>query len=270
MATLKQRLHRKNSSGTYDTIHLETGADCITGTLGIAHGGTGNTTGLAASATKLATARTIRTNLASTSTASFNGTANITPGITGTLGIANGGTGVTSISALKSALDIGEYNRFKLISTKSVTAEANGAFGDIVVNLNTEYAIRILIVSICNIYGYSTRFNPFSIYDEIKANNYFTRSNWNSFMCGIGLASSPSTELQQAFNCTGIGIIDNYTYKRVYYENGALDSTSSKNITLTTKFKAYADGEWSSNGPRLTLYKTSTITQKIYAEIIDV
>ena len=44
MATLKQRLHRKNSSGTYDTIHLETGADCITGTLGIAHGGTGVTT----------------------------------------------------------------------------------------------------------------------------------------------------------------------------------------------------------------------------------
>ena len=44
MATLKQRLHRKNSSGTYDTIHLETGADCITGTLGVAHGGTGATT----------------------------------------------------------------------------------------------------------------------------------------------------------------------------------------------------------------------------------
>lgn len=44
MATLKQRLHRKNSSGTYDTIHLETSADCITGTLGIANGGTGATT----------------------------------------------------------------------------------------------------------------------------------------------------------------------------------------------------------------------------------
>ena len=41
MATLKQRLHRKNSSGTYDTIHLETSADLIVGTLGIAHGGTG-------------------------------------------------------------------------------------------------------------------------------------------------------------------------------------------------------------------------------------
>lgn len=47
-------------------------------------------------ATKLQTARTIRTNLASTSAASFNGTANVTPGVTGTLPIANGGTGGTT------------------------------------------------------------------------------------------------------------------------------------------------------------------------------
>ena len=49
--------------------------------------------GTAASATKLATARTIRTNLSSTKAASFNGTANITPGVTGVLPVANGGTG---------------------------------------------------------------------------------------------------------------------------------------------------------------------------------
>ena len=53
-------------------------------------------TGNAATATKLATARTIRTNLASTSTASFDGSGNITPGVTGTLPIANGGTGKTT------------------------------------------------------------------------------------------------------------------------------------------------------------------------------
>lgn len=55
--------------------------------------------GNAGTATKLATARTIRTNLASTSTASFDGSANITPGVTGTLPLANGGTGATSASA---------------------------------------------------------------------------------------------------------------------------------------------------------------------------
>lgn len=51
--------------------------------------------GNASTATKLQTARTVRTNLASTSTASFDGSANITPGVTGTLPIGNGGTGAT-------------------------------------------------------------------------------------------------------------------------------------------------------------------------------
>ena len=44
MATLKRRLYRKNSSGTYDIVHLETDASIITGTLPISHGGTGRTT----------------------------------------------------------------------------------------------------------------------------------------------------------------------------------------------------------------------------------
>ena len=55
--------------------------------------------GNAGSATKLATARSIRTNLASTTAASFNGTADITPGITGTLPISHGGTGATTAMA---------------------------------------------------------------------------------------------------------------------------------------------------------------------------
>ena len=48
-----------------------------------------------ASATKLETARAIRTNLASTAAASFDGSENITPGVTGVLLAANGGTGLT-------------------------------------------------------------------------------------------------------------------------------------------------------------------------------
>lgn len=55
--------------------------------------------GNAGTATKLETARTIRTNLASTSTASFDGSANVTPGVTGTLPAANGGTGKASWTA---------------------------------------------------------------------------------------------------------------------------------------------------------------------------
>lgn len=63
-----------------------------------------DTTGNAATSTKLSTARTVQTNLASTSTASFDGSANITPGVTGTLPIANGGSGQTTAAAAITAL----------------------------------------------------------------------------------------------------------------------------------------------------------------------
>lgn len=59
-----------------------------------------------ASATKLATARTIRTNLGSTSTASFDGSGNVTPGVTGTLPIIHGGTGATTAGTARTALGI--------------------------------------------------------------------------------------------------------------------------------------------------------------------
>ena len=66
--------------------------DGASGTWGINIGGN------AATANKLATARTIQTNLGSTSSSSFNGTENITPGVTGTLAVANGGTGASTAS----------------------------------------------------------------------------------------------------------------------------------------------------------------------------
>ena len=97
MATLKQRLHRKNSSGTYDTIHLETGADCITGTLAITNGGTGATT-----------AANARTNLGAAASSHNHSAGQIT---SGTLPVTRGGTGVTSIDALKSALGIDDSSQ---------------------------------------------------------------------------------------------------------------------------------------------------------------
>ena len=61
--------------------------------------------GNAGTATKLASARTIRTNLEPTSAASFDGTAYITPGVTGTLLISNGGTGATTTAAARANLE---------------------------------------------------------------------------------------------------------------------------------------------------------------------
>lgn len=60
--------------------------------------------GTAAAAKKLETARAICTNLASTSNASFDGTANVAPGVSGTLPIANGGTGATTAAAARTKL----------------------------------------------------------------------------------------------------------------------------------------------------------------------
>lgn len=76
-----------------------------------------STTGTAASATKLATARTIQTNLGSTSSASFNGTANVTPGVTGTLGVANGGTGLATLPSGQVLVG----NGTSAITTRSIT-----------------------------------------------------------------------------------------------------------------------------------------------------
>lgn len=72
----------------------------LTTALSIAQGGTGNTAGRAATATKLDVPRGIRTNLASTSAVNFDGSSDVTPGVTGVLPIANGGTGQSNVAYL--------------------------------------------------------------------------------------------------------------------------------------------------------------------------
>lgn len=73
----------------------------VTGILPVAHGGTGNGTGNAPSAAKLATARNIRTDLGSENNASFDGSANAAPGVTGILPLGHGGTGATDAGGAK-------------------------------------------------------------------------------------------------------------------------------------------------------------------------
>ncbi len=141
MATLKQRLHRKNASGTYDVVHLETSADLVLmtdgktklsdkiSTMDTTIAGKLASTGTATKATKLATARTVRTNLASTATASFDGSANITPGVTGILPVGNGGTGVNSLAALKTALGVGTGGSSGIIGNADYSDIITGSIG---------------------------------------------------------------------------------------------------------------------------------------------
>lgn len=108
------KLLDSNNYTNYTVTKTGSGAS---GTWGI------NITGNAGTATKLQTARTIRTNLSSTSTASFNGTANITPGITGTLAISHGGTGATTASGACNNLGAVTISTSQTITgTKTFTA----------------------------------------------------------------------------------------------------------------------------------------------------
>ena len=60
------------------------------------YAGSNSAGGVANSATKLATPRSIQVNLGSNSAVNFDGTTNVTPGVKGTLGTANGGLGNTT------------------------------------------------------------------------------------------------------------------------------------------------------------------------------
>lgn len=80
-------------------------------------GSSGSCTGNAATATKLAAARTILVNLGATSAASFDGSANATPGVSGTLPVARGGTGRTD----------GKAAALAAARTISLTGDATGS-----------------------------------------------------------------------------------------------------------------------------------------------
>ncbi|MEG3135661.1 pyocin knob domain-containing protein [Rouxiella sp. T17] len=108
-------------AGSNSSITALTG---LTTALSISQGGTGNTTGLAASSTKLATARTFVTNLGSTTAGSFNGTANITQGVTGTLPVANGGTGATTAATARGNLGIGSAGVYTAVGSTDVSSGA--------------------------------------------------------------------------------------------------------------------------------------------------
>lgn len=103
-AALQLQIDGKAAKGVNSDIIQLTG---LTTPLSTAQGGTGNNTGNAPTATKLATARAIQIALNSTAAANFDGSADITPGVQGTLPLANGGTGATAAPAARANLGSG-------------------------------------------------------------------------------------------------------------------------------------------------------------------
>lgn len=93
------------------------------------YAGSSSPGGVANSAVKLETSRTIRTNLGSTSTASFDGTQNVTPGVTGTLPIANGGTGATTAEQARINLGAASSSHSHTINDLPTIPVAKGGTG---------------------------------------------------------------------------------------------------------------------------------------------
>ena len=120
MATLKQRLHRKNASGTYDTVHFESSSDLI-----LRPSGRTVEQDLADYLPEVQANDNVPESLkkfvigttkafANRKELSYSDHNHNLNNLSGVLSASKGGTGVTSINALKSILGIGNNNGIKL------------------------------------------------------------------------------------------------------------------------------------------------------------
>lgn len=185
------------SGSTAQKISIDgSGTMTITGT--VASTFSGNLTGNANTATKLATARTVQTNLGSTSTASFDGSANITPGVTGTLPVLNGGTGETTVqnafSSLSKITSGGYWNtaptgisawKYENNNTSTYSIPVTNCF----VLVMKESSRRGVAIAIAWSSGNSAMWKN-TLHDDTGSNKW---KGWQSVMMGANFSLSGST-----------------------------------------------------------------------------
>ncbi len=119
MATVNQILHRKNSSGSYDTIYLKASMSNVTGTLAVANGGTGSTSASGA-----------LSNLGAASSSHNHNSAYATKSIESTVS-----THTTDIADLKSSVSNGKAAVASAITDKGVSTSATATFDTMASNI---------------------------------------------------------------------------------------------------------------------------------------
>lgn len=194
------------------------------------------------SATKLTTARTIRTNLGSTSTASFDGTASITPGVTGTLPVANGGTGAATFTSGQALIG----NGTGAVTTRAITNNTS----------KTAVTASTNLVTANTLYYHSGNSN-------ITTVGTITSGTWNGTIIAIdkgGTGGSdaataranlnvPTRTGENASGTWGISVSGSAAYPKGFNANGGNITwgTLAGDTTTTTGYRTIA--RWnSSNG----------------------
>ena len=173
--------------------------------------------GNAGTATKLANARTIRTNLASTSTASFDGSANITPGVTGTLPIANGGTNGTTAAAAVSNLGLDNAKTVGDGSADYVIEQRSSGI----------WTYRKWKSGIIECWGRNT----LSVTINVANGNIYTTSNYTLSLPSVGFSSLIHYEMSVGNMTCWIAGITGSTSKLTY--RIASGSSTSGDMTIT-------------------------------------
>lgn len=246
----------QDSNGNYEVLYPKTLGSLVDGTVNSATTAS-SCTGNSATATTLATERTIRTNLASTSTASFNGGSNITPGVTGTLGVGNGGTGVTSLATLST----------NLIQEKNLGYCCGSYTGSM--SMDDVLAGKCQVITI-PIKAWQIRFimlreSGTNFAFTISKNDVVAKSNVYFSMVGI-YAFSTSTSTQQNLVPVGPGTYSNlHIWSFAIYVNTYYDNSSYKNVSILENQIAIG-GDKASRGSsgKFFTYSGTTYTYTIF------
>lgn len=216
----------------------------VTGILPVANGGTGNATGLAASATKLATARNISVTGDVSGSASFDGTANAA--ITATLansGVTAGSYGPTSNvspahggSFVVPQITVDAKGRTTAVTARTVNLPAATVLNNTVTSTSTTEAATANAVK--QAYDRASTAIANAATAQSTANGKWTAVDASTTVKGIVQLSSATNSTSTALAATASAVKSAYDRASTAITNAATAQTAATNAQNT------ANGKW--------------------------